>query len=103
VRIRAAAIKLSQRLRPRDTRLDQADGPIQLRVLECLKEAAIAADLVNNRAVDSIFQHRERFAIGAADVAHFFQIVPGFEHVALLGLPHAVIRPSHSVIGISSE
>ena len=61
------------------------------------------ADLIHNRAVDCVFQHCVRLAIGAADQTHLFQIVLGLEQVTLFSMPHAVIRPSHSVIGIGGE
>ena len=54
-------------------------------------------------AIDHGFEHLVRLAGGAADEPHLFQIVVGLEQVALLGLPHAVIRPGHRVIGIGGE
>ena len=58
---------------------------------------------VRRSAVDGVLEHPIGAAVGAADQAHLFQIVLGLEHIALLGLPHAVIRPSHGVVGIGGE
>jgi hypothetical protein len=59
--------------------------------------------LVRLGAVDHVLEHLVRLARGAADQAHLFQIVLGLEQVALLRLPHAVVRPCHCVIGIGGE
>ena len=48
-------------------------------------------------------EHLVRLAVRAADQADLFQVVLGFEQVALLGLPHAVVRPSYGVIGIGGK
>jgi hypothetical protein len=61
------------------------------------------ADSVCVGAVDYVLEHLVRLAGGAADQAHLFQIVLGLEQVALLRLPHPVVRPGHSMIGIGGE
>jgi hypothetical protein len=42
-------------------------------------------------------------ALGAADQADLFKVVFGLEQVALFSLPHAVIGPGQSVVGIGGE
>ena len=58
---------------------------------------------VRRRAVDGVLEHPVGAAIGAADQAHLLQIVLSLEHVALFGLPHAVIRPGHRMVGIRRQ
>src|SRR5689334_22577943 len=59
--------------------------------------------LVRPRAVDHFFERDIFLALGAADQAHLLEIVLGLEHVALFGMPHAVIGPGQSVLRIGGE
>ena len=65
---------------------------------------ASAGGLIRHCAVNDVLEHLVGAAIGiAANQPHLFQIVLGFEHIALFGLPHAVIRPGHGMVGIGGK
>src|SRR5262245_15676635 len=66
-----------------------------------MKETKTAS--VSAGAIDHLFERDIFLALGAANLAHLLEIVFGLQQVALLGMPHAVIRPSQSVIRIRGE
>ena len=59
--------------------------------------------LIRPRSVDHLFECDIFLALGAADQTDLFKVVLGLEQVALFGMPHAVIGPGQSVVGIGVE
>src|SRR5262249_11657198 len=54
-------------------------------------------------SVDHLFECNIFLALGAADQTDLFKVVLGLEQVTLFGMPHAVIGPGQSVVGIGGE
>src|SRR5262245_51910030 len=65
---------------------------------------AAGQDLVRHRAFDDALELGVFLARRvAADQPHLFQVVLGHQHVALLGVPHAVVGPGAHVIRVGGE
>src|SRR5580704_16024226 len=58
---------------------------------------------IRHSAVDRSLERGVFAAGGAADRLDLLQVVLGLEHVALFGIPHAVIGPGQRVVGIGGE
>jgi hypothetical protein len=59
--------------------------------------------LIRPRSLDHLFECDIFLALGAADQADLFKVVFRLKHVALFSMPHAVIGPGQSVVGIGGE